>query len=54
MVRGSTEVQALHVQSREEALELWLRYKAEEEQAACSRREIEAMLAADIPEQWEG
>jgi len=27
--RGSTEVQALHVQSREKALELWLRYKAE-------------------------
>ena len=53
-VRGSTEVQALHVQSREKALELWLRYKAEEERAACSRREIEAMLAADIPEQWEG
>ena len=53
-VRGSTEVQALHVQSREEALELWLRYKAEEEQAVTRRREIEAMLAADIPEQWEG
>lgn len=52
--RGSTEVQALHVQSREKALELWLRYKAEEEQAVTRRREIEAMLAADIPEQWEG
>jgi hypothetical protein len=31
-----------------------MRYKAEEERAACSRREIEAMLGADIPEQWEG
>lgn len=53
-VRGSTEVQTLHVQSREEAFALWLRYKAEEEQAVTRRREIEAMLAADIPEQWEG
>ena len=41
MVRGSTEVQALHVKTREEALELWMRYKAEEERAACNRREIE-------------
>lgn len=54
MIRGSTEVQCLHVKTREEALALWLRYKAEEEQAVTRRREIEAMLAADIPEQWEG
>ena len=54
MVRGSTEVQGIHVNTREEALALWVRYKAEEEQAVTRRREIEAMLAADIPEQWEG
>ena len=54
MIRGSTEVRCLNVKTREEALELWLRYKAEEEQAVTRRREIEAMLAADIPEQWEG
>lgn len=54
MVRGSTEVQGIHVNTREEALALWVRYKAEEDQAVTRRREIEAMLAADIPEQWEG
>ena len=54
MIRGSTEVQALHPQTREDYLALWLRYKAEEEQAVTRRREVEKALAADIPEQWEG
>jgi len=54
MVRGATEVQAINPQTREEALALWVRYKAEEEQAVTRRREVERLLAADIPDQWEG